>query len=68
MEGFANKPVDFDLLTKEMARVLGVEVEAVTSSSTVAESSKLIDEKMGVALWGTEEFYYQQLGLFFADN
>jgi PAS domain S-box-containing protein len=64
MQGFANKPIDFTLLSHEIARVLNIEV---TSGPIVNEAPKLdllLDEVKGVALWGGINEYYQQINAF----
>ncbi|GGD70177.1 MHYT domain-containing protein [Lacimicrobium alkaliphilum] len=65
MDGFANKPVDMQLLSVEIARVLGL-AQGGSNVAVVQEecSGKLIDEKKGIALWGSKEDYYRQLKAF----
>ena len=64
MQGFANKPIDFTLLSHEIARVLNINV---TPSSVIASQSKtdlLLDENKGTALWGSLNEYYRQIESF----
>ncbi|OKY26894.1 MHYT domain-containing protein [Thalassotalea sp. PP2-459] len=61
MDGFANKPVDIFALFNEAARVLGVETCQPDITEPEEALGKLIDEKKGVALWGSKEGYYQEL-------
>ncbi|MDO6428055.1 MHYT domain-containing protein [Thalassotalea sp. 1_MG-2023] len=61
MDGFANKPVDIFALFNEAARVLGVETYQPDITEPEEALGKLIDEKKGVALWGSKEGYYQEL-------
>ncbi|WP_229805125.1 MHYT domain-containing protein [Alteromonas halophila] len=68
MEGFANKPVDFALLTREIARVLELDVsmlaqqEADVSGETGA--CQHIDEEKGALLWGSKQMYQQEVARF----
>jgi len=64
MDGFANKPIDFQTLCHEISRVLDISVVARTDIKMEQSSSKLIDEKKGIRLWGNREEYYRQLGYF----
>ncbi|MBC3766955.1 MHYT domain-containing protein [Neptunicella marina] len=60
MDGFANKPVDFDILSAEIARVLGIG-KRTSGTSQQRQPSKLIDESKGVALWGNKSAYFSEL-------
>lgn len=64
MDGFAKKPVDLDALFKEIARVLNI--ESVPQASAIIDNSqgKLIDERKGIALWGSKDDFYKQLQQF----
>lgn len=64
MDGFANKPVDIIALYSEISRVLGIEGHRAGAESIEQASGKLIDEKKGVTLWGSQEAYYQELAKF----
>ncbi|GHF88086.1 MHYT domain-containing protein [Thalassotalea marina] len=64
MDGFANKPVDLIALFNEVARVLELESYAADVSSNDQSLGKLIDEKKGIALWGSHQAYYQELAQF----
>lgn len=64
MQGFANKPIDFMLLSHEIARVLNIHV---TTSPILIDQQKinlLLDENKGVGLWGSIDEYYQQIHSF----
>ena len=64
MDGFANKPVDFQALCHEIARVLKIDLLTDTDTGNERQSSKLIDEKKGLALWGSRNEHYRQIGYF----
>lgn len=64
MDGFANKPVDIFALFNEIARVLGLETIAAKEEDSQQVLGKLIDEKKGIALWGSHDAYYQELAHF----
>lgn len=65
MEGFANKPIDFGLLSHEIARVLGL-ISGKASAPKTATST-LIDENRGIQLWGDKPDYYAELERFLTD-
>ena len=64
MDGFANKPIDYQCLTHEIARVLQLDVAAPKQPEVEERESLLIDEKKGISLWGSKEEYYHQLNYF----
>jgi hypothetical protein len=64
MDGFANKPVDFSILSQEIARVKGINIEQADTRQELANNGKLIDETRGIAIWGSQSAYYQQLNNF----
>ncbi|NVK23426.1 MAG: PAS domain S-box protein [Gammaproteobacteria bacterium] len=66
MQGFANKPVDYDALRQEIARVLGIDVEVSNEQEepSYSNKNKLFDEQKGVNLWGDIDAYYQQISNF----
>ncbi len=66
MDGFANKPVDLYLLSAEIARIL--DIELTVNDRVTAPGAKLIDDKKGIALWGSKEIYYQELMSFITLN
>ncbi len=72
MDGFANKPIDVNSLTDEMARVLGVELSAIEThnhdESSVPTSHKQIHFKKGLGLWGEPEVYVAELNRFIQSN
>lgn len=66
MDGFANKPVDSHALFSEMARVKGVDLSAEIVMSEPRDNATYIDDKKGIALWGSKQEYYHQLSIFVA--
>ncbi|MEW9796621.1 MHYT domain-containing protein [Alteromonas sp. CYL-A6] len=71
MEGFANKPVDFGLLTREIARVLNIDAVADVKSSgsvTATATSHSVDEKKGEMLWGSQAIHHQEIARFVSDG
>ncbi|TMO53909.1 histidine kinase [Pseudoalteromonas phenolica] len=64
MDGFAKKPVDLHALFSEIARVLDITTVEEPLSVQDNTQGKLIDERKGVALWGSKEDFYNQINLF----
>ncbi len=73
MDGFANKPIDYQFLSAEIARVLGLTIsdsQATDSQATNSDNNhsfnnkELINEHKGLALWGNKEDFYRQLDYF----
>ena len=64
MDGFANKPVDLNALSIEIARVKGIEIEQGGSEQDIIKNGKLIDDTRGTAIWGNRKAYYQELSNF----
>lgn len=65
MDGFANKPIDIDLLTQEIAQVLniGESTKLLDKSQHVVQ---LIDDKRAISLWGDKAQYIEELAKFIA--
>ncbi|MCU4674933.1 PAS domain S-box protein [Catenovulum sp. 2E275] len=63
MNGFANKPVDLDLLNQEMAKVLNLDLMPIVEG-TRHQDLTLINLKKGCQLWGDEQSYLQELKRF----
>ncbi|MGY2575398.1 PAS domain S-box protein [Vibrio sp. C8] len=67
MEGFANKPVDFALLTQEMARVLRFEAkfqdehDATSITDITFGNYKVVSLSKALKLWGDEHLYLAEL-------
>jgi two-component system sensor histidine kinase/response regulator len=68
MSGFATKPVDFDHLNAEIAKVLGLKPDVFENTDTEAESQetgpKAIRDDKGLSLWGDLALYTQELHKF----
>lgn len=66
MEGFANKPIDYPLLTREMARVLGKEVNDTATTLRAVEkstrkSTNVVDVTRAVSMWGDAETHRNEV-------
>lgn len=73
MDGFANKPIDVNALTMEMARVLDIEaIEQVIpdeeQESIEATSKKQVNFEKGLGLWGEASVYLAELNHFYELN
>ncbi|MFV0596106.1 MHYT domain-containing protein [Shewanella sp.] len=66
MDGFANKPIDFALLTREIARVLQLNPPQAEFESLQPVSTLLVDEAKGVKLWGSKPQFIKELMKFIA--
>ena len=64
MDGFANKPIDFQFLCHEIARVLNICLSDTPEPTRESKDISLMDEKKGIALWGSREEYYNQVNYF----
>jgi CheY-like chemotaxis protein len=64
MDGFANKPIDYQCLTHEIARALQLDVAVPKHPEVNEGESLLIDKHKGISLWGSKEEYYHQLNYF----
>ena len=56
MQGFANKPIDYVLLSHEIAKVLKLSNTEVKLTQNTEADVALFDEKKGVALWGDSAY------------
>lgn len=67
MDGFANKPVDFALLTQEIARVLNLSAEELQAAQkkepSVSSPSEfqMLNMSKALKIWGDEALYCQEL-------
>ncbi len=73
MDGFANKPIDVNALTLEMARVLDIEVMEQVIPEEEQESIEAINKKQvnfekGLGLWGEASVYLAELNHFYELN
>ncbi|MGO4891734.1 MHYT domain-containing protein [Flavobacterium sp. W21_SRS_FM6] len=64
MNGFANKPVNMDILNAEIARVLNITEFSDTQQTIIKKPSLVIDENMGVMLWGSAELLFAEIKKF----
>lgn len=64
MDGFANKPIDFALLSREIARVLKLDMIEPPIAHSQVQHHVLIDESKGVQLWGSKAQYVKELNRF----
>ncbi|GAA6185757.1 MHYT domain-containing protein [Aliiglaciecola sp. NS0011-25] len=69
MEGFANKPVNFELLTFEIAKVLKLHRDVDDTISVEQQLDHLlsIDIDKGTKLWGSKTTLFQQVSEFIRD-
>ncbi|WJG08912.1 MHYT domain-containing protein [Aliiglaciecola sp. LCG003] len=61
MQGFANKPIDFNVLNAEIAKVMGLSLATQQSSESETSVELLLDVDKGVEIWGSREAYFQQV-------
>lgn len=64
MQGFASKPVDFQVLYHEMARVLGIEGLGAAPVLAQASSDQLINLPKAMQIWRHMQAYLPQLQQF----
>ena len=64
MDGFANKPIDYQGLSNEIARILNLEFVSTNGIKVSHGRHTLIHEIKGSSLWGNKKAYYHQLDLF----
>ena len=67
MEGFANKPIDYEQLNREMARVLGILTEAQANQrqpEKEAEEAQVINWSKGEMLWGSKAAHINEIQRF----
>ncbi|QJR82364.1 PAS domain S-box protein [Alteromonas pelagimontana] len=68
MEGFANKPIDFPLLNREIARVLGIDLSLSPEKAHKQQAAiKVIDRVKGEALWGDRKTHNAEILRFMAN-
>jgi CheY-like chemotaxis protein len=70
MDGFASKPVNFNELTAEIARLTGKSLRTVDTEQdfSTAESSGLINMQEALNLWQENSIYIKELSLFLQQN
>ncbi|WP_017445621.1 MHYT domain-containing protein [Gayadomonas joobiniege] len=67
MNGFANKPVDANQLSNEIARVLGITTSTLREHEDL-EFEQLINETKGVSLWGDKNAYFTEIQRFLTQH
>lgn len=74
MDGFANKPIDYPVLTREIARVLGKEVDELAKADSKPDkldnpkSTKVVDINRAVMLWGDIQTHRNEVERFTREN
>jgi PAS domain S-box-containing protein len=74
MDGFANKPIDYPVLTREMARVLGKEIDGLATlvvnddKSEKTKLSKVVDVNRAIMLWGDAQTHRNEVARFTREN
>ncbi|WP_067983216.1 MHYT domain-containing protein [Neptuniibacter pectenicola] len=70
MDGFASKPVNFNELTAEIARLTGKSLRAVDTEQDclVAASNGLVNMQEALSLWQESSIYIKELSLFLQQN
>lgn len=74
MDGFANKPIDYPVLTREMARVLGKEIDESATlilnddKSEKPKSSKVVNLNRAIMLWGDAQTHRNEVARFTREN
>ncbi len=66
MDGFANKPVDIELLNVEIAQALGVDLSCEIEEPVTINSndSQVINERKGISLWGDKRTLFKEINAF----
>ena len=78
MEGFANKPIDYPVLTREIARVMGlkenelaaspIEVPAQKPKKTSRSTVKVVDMDKALQLWTDKDIYLREVNRFITSS
>ena len=66
MDGFANKPIDFEILNQEIARVLTLNLPSLPNHANEPDRNAIVDEQRGIKLWGSKEAFIRELAKFIA--
>ncbi|KXI30483.1 histidine kinase [Paraglaciecola hydrolytica] len=64
MNGFANKPVNIEILNAEIARVLGITLSHTSVAVANSNPKAIIDEKTGIVLWGSKAVLFAEIAKF----
>ncbi|SFU27976.1 MHYT domain-containing protein [Pseudoduganella namucuonensis] len=69
MEGFAPKPVDMNVLSRELARVLGLEIAEAPGPGGAADGPQVLNGALALRRWaGHEDVYHRSLRMFAAER
>jgi len=78
MEGFANKPIDYPVLTREIVRVMGlkenelaaspIEVPAQKPKKTSRSTVKVVDMDKALQLWTDKDIYLREVNRFITSS
>jgi len=68
MDGFANKPIDMQHLTKEIATVLNIENISTAKVEAVDKSTLKIDIEAGISLWGSKTNLFVEIDRFIKNS
>lgn len=68
MQGFASKPVDWDSLLQEIARVLDLQTEHAAPAPVAVAHQHILNHEAGLNRWGGDEHIYRQALKRFAAN
>ena len=78
MEGFANKPIDYPVLTREIARVMGLKENELAASPIEASSQKpkktsrstvkVVDMDKALQLWTDKDIYLREVNRFITSS
>ncbi|WP_166425613.1 MHYT domain-containing protein [Paraglaciecola sp. 20A4] len=70
MDGFANKPVDTELLNIEIAQALGIDLtcEVIALEPDDNSDFHIVNEPKGIALWGDKSTLLKEISLFVDNN
>lgn len=65
MDGFTSKPVDFNILSFEMARVLKLDITPqATMNADIINSDAQLNQEQGITLWGSMTAHVRELDTF----
>ncbi len=69
MDGFATKPVNFQQVCTEIARVTGVAHKTIKQNKQNHQfDSNLINDEAALALWQSEDVFFKELNVFLNQN
>ena len=70
MDGFANKPIDTELLNIEIAQALGIDLtcEVIAVEPDDNSDFHIVNERKGIQLWGDKNTLLKEISLFVQKN